>query len=357
MNDRLFCTDNAVENIINKYSGTVYKLAFAQTGNKNDAENIFQEVFLRYIKKNPVFENKEHEKTWFIRAAIHCYKNLWNSPFNRNVQPLEDNIGTDNKSEENLSEKNMAEEYLLLLPQKYRIVLHLVYCENMSTVQISKILKRKESTVRMQITRAGRLREEYMEGDNFHFYKYYRFINSQIEPGEELLRKTKEKMHFELERKRPSLSILKYRFGIISAYLVFIFLAVLVVQIQDPGVFVKNGISKETAAGLPESGKYIKKGYEYKKGDVIKLKITFPQEYVGKEIKIVCKDSISGKSIEVYEGKSLEVIYETFNVDEDGKADFLVLTGSGENNIADLVDIYYVIKRSAGKEENMIPVK
>jgi Sigma-70 region 2. len=38
--------------IIEKYADTVYKLAFSKTGSKYDSDEIFQEVFLRYIKRN-----------------------------------------------------------------------------------------------------------------------------------------------------------------------------------------------------------------------------------------------------------------------------------------------------------------
>ena len=45
---------------INKYSDMVYKLAFSMVKNKFDAEDIHQEVFVKYIDKHPVFENMEH---------------------------------------------------------------------------------------------------------------------------------------------------------------------------------------------------------------------------------------------------------------------------------------------------------
>lgn len=163
MNNQSLRTDDCVENIINKYSRTVYKLAFAQTRNKNDADDIFQEVFLRYIRKQPVFENKEHEKAWFIRVTVNCCKSFWNSPFKKHTQVLEQDAYVSE-----IDEEHLLEEYLLKLPKEYRAVIHLFYYENMSTTQISKALKKKESTVRMQLTRARRLLKEFMKGDNFH---------------------------------------------------------------------------------------------------------------------------------------------------------------------------------------------
>ncbi|MDD4570368.1 MAG: sigma factor [Tepidanaerobacteraceae bacterium] len=39
-----------VTNIVNQYSDMVYKLALARTKNKSDAEDVFQEVFIKYMK-------------------------------------------------------------------------------------------------------------------------------------------------------------------------------------------------------------------------------------------------------------------------------------------------------------------
>ena len=60
------------EEVIRKYSATVYRIAFARTGTKADADDIYQEVFLRYIRKQPEFREEEHAKAWFIRVAINC---------------------------------------------------------------------------------------------------------------------------------------------------------------------------------------------------------------------------------------------------------------------------------------------
>ena len=41
------------EAAIRRYSNMVYRLAFARTGNVSDAEDLYQEVFLRYLTKAP----------------------------------------------------------------------------------------------------------------------------------------------------------------------------------------------------------------------------------------------------------------------------------------------------------------
>lgn len=45
--------------IIKRNSDMVYRLAFAQMKNKEDANDVYQDVFYRYIKKMPDFESRD----------------------------------------------------------------------------------------------------------------------------------------------------------------------------------------------------------------------------------------------------------------------------------------------------------
>ena len=146
-----------INSIVDKYSDMVYRLAFARTRNKENADDIFQEVFLRYIRKQPKFENEEHEKAWFIRVTINCSKNLFNFLKRVNFEEFDENISEESKPDE------IMDEFLDMLPIDYRTVIHLFYYERISTADISKLLNKKESTVRMQLTRARRMLKDMME--------------------------------------------------------------------------------------------------------------------------------------------------------------------------------------------------
>jgi len=148
-----------LDEIVDKYRDLVYKLAFARTRNKNDADDIFQEVFLRYVRKQPDFKSEEHAKAWFIRVTINCCKSFWEKLNRRNLEEeIDENITCEEESEE------FMDEFLAQLPPDYRVVIHLFYYEDISTSDISKILHKKESTVRMQLTRARRLLKDFMKG-------------------------------------------------------------------------------------------------------------------------------------------------------------------------------------------------
>jgi RNA polymerase sigma-70 factor (ECF subfamily) len=160
MNQQSLRADDCLEDVIKVYSNMVYRQAFSYTRNKTDADDIYQEVFLRYIKKKPQFESEKHREAWLIRVTINCCKKMRVSAWKNKIVPLEDNIIFESE------EENSLHYELMKLPVKYRTVIHLFYYENFSAEEIGSILKQKPSAVRMQLTRARRrlkeiLKEEY----------------------------------------------------------------------------------------------------------------------------------------------------------------------------------------------------
>lgn len=147
------------EKIIRKYSDTVYRLAYSYVRNKSDADDIFQEVFLRLIKNNPTFENEEHKKAWLIRTTMNCCKKHFSSAFVKHTVPLEVSIPFD------APEETGIDDALKKLKPKYRTVIHLYYYEEYSTEEIANILGEKPSAVRTRLTRARRSLGELLKGE------------------------------------------------------------------------------------------------------------------------------------------------------------------------------------------------
>lgn len=149
-----------MEQIVRKYADMVYRLACSQAQNRSDAEDIFQEVFLRYLRSAPEFASEEHRRAWLIRVTINCAKKLRASAFVRHTVPLE--VELPFKTEESLA----LYSELRRLPAADRAVLHLFYYEDQSVREIAHLLHKKESSVRSQLTRARqKLRKLLKETD------------------------------------------------------------------------------------------------------------------------------------------------------------------------------------------------
>ena len=62
--------EDSREEVIRRNSDLVYRLAFSLVKSGADADDIYQDVFMQYIKRRPVFESHEHEKAWFVRVTV-----------------------------------------------------------------------------------------------------------------------------------------------------------------------------------------------------------------------------------------------------------------------------------------------
>ena len=161
MQQKSLCADDLA--VIEKYSDMVYRMAYSMVKNPQDAEDIHQDVFVKYIMKRPDFESVEHEKAWFLRVTINMVKNLWKTAWKRKVVSLFDN--TMEEQMEPIQENEALIEVVKQLPQKYRVVIHLFYYEELSVEEIANLLKEKPSTVRTQLTRARRRLKEMLKED------------------------------------------------------------------------------------------------------------------------------------------------------------------------------------------------
>ena len=136
------------EVVIRRYSDMVYRLAFARTGNRSDAEDLYQEVFLRYLTRAPAFTSEDHRKAWLLRVAVNCANRFHTAPWRKRTEPLSEALSVPAPEGEDLWEE------LRRLPERDRTVLHLYYYEDMTTEEIAKLLDRNPATVRSQLLRA-----------------------------------------------------------------------------------------------------------------------------------------------------------------------------------------------------------
>ncbi len=145
------------EAVILRNSNMVYKLAFSQMKNKDYADDVYQDVFCRYIKKKQVFESEEHERAWFIRVTLNCCKTALKSFWRTKTTEFDENTEFPETEKEDLSQA------LMQLPKRYNAVLHLFYYEDLSVDEIAKIFNLSSSNVRMLLTRARRALKEILE--------------------------------------------------------------------------------------------------------------------------------------------------------------------------------------------------
>lgn len=150
-------TETIYEEVIRRNSDMVYRLAYSLVKTRADADDIFQEVFLRYMQNAPAFQGAEHEKAWFLRVTMNCCKNFWKSPWTRRRVALErEEMEQGGLFCELDGDSAALVDAVKQLSKKYRIVIHLFYYEELSIEEIAKLTNAKASTVRTRLTRARR---------------------------------------------------------------------------------------------------------------------------------------------------------------------------------------------------------
>lgn len=146
--------------IVDKYSAMIYRIAYQNLYNVYDAEDIMQDVFVQLISKKSIFMDEEHVKSWLIRVTINLCINYKKTLARKNTIPIDDL-----EIEFTESERGILEE-LYLLPKEERTILYLYYYEGYKIREIAKILGRKQNTVNSKLTRARKKLKEIMEVNN-----------------------------------------------------------------------------------------------------------------------------------------------------------------------------------------------
>ena len=133
MGDSVWPTEE-IESVIKKYSNMLFKICLVMLGGEQDAEDALQDTFLKYISKAPVFSDTEHQKAWLIRVTTNTCNDMGRFRLRHNHVNIDD-LSNYYQSEESAD----ILEMVLMLPQKYKIVIHLHYVEGYDVESIAKI--------------------------------------------------------------------------------------------------------------------------------------------------------------------------------------------------------------------------
>ena len=148
-----------VEEIMLRHKDRVLRTAVAIIGNVSEAEDIFQDVFVKLLEKQPRFESPEHEAAWLIRVTANLCKNYLRSFWRKNTQQLFETHPAQTHEQHELV------EFINRLPVKFRIAIHLYYYEGYSIQEIAEMTDQKYSTVGSHLSRARIMLKNFMEDE------------------------------------------------------------------------------------------------------------------------------------------------------------------------------------------------
>ncbi len=144
------------EEVVEKYGDMVYRIAVSNARKKEDAEDIFQDVFVSLIRNMDKIEDEKHLKYWLIRTCINFSKNLhlsfWRKRVTLESKDKEDIYNT-YESDFDTEIDALRNEIKHLTP-KHKAVIYLYYYEEYSVKEIAKILEISEGTVKSRLSAA-----------------------------------------------------------------------------------------------------------------------------------------------------------------------------------------------------------
>lgn len=158
----------SVEEVVNKYSDMVYRLAYARCGNIHDAQDITQDVFIKYMKAEKEFRDEEHRKAWLLTVTANEGYSLMRSAWNRHKTDYEE-AESASYIEPEFQKDTTVSDAVAKLDEKYRIVIHLFYYEELSLKMIAHILHITEGGVKARLFRAREILKDKLKGAEYEF--------------------------------------------------------------------------------------------------------------------------------------------------------------------------------------------
>lgn len=142
----------------------LYRLALCRTQNPADAEDVYQDVFLRLLDQPAEDWDGEHLKAWLVRTALNRCADMHRFRLRRPALSLEELPEQAFRAGEDTAEQRAELAALWAavarLPGNLRMAVHLHYGEGYSTQEIAAILRCSPATVRTRLYRArGKLKD------------------------------------------------------------------------------------------------------------------------------------------------------------------------------------------------------
>ena len=152
--------EQEAKRLVERYSDMILRLSLNYLKSRQEAEDICQNVFMKYISTNMVFPSEEYEKAWIIRTTINACKDILKSSYRKKV------VVTDDVRDDSLQEEDTfgeVREAVFALPLKMRIVIHLYYFEGYSVKEIAKMLGKTPNAVSLSLSRGRRMLRKMLE--------------------------------------------------------------------------------------------------------------------------------------------------------------------------------------------------
>jgi RNA polymerase sigma-70 factor, ECF subfamily len=165
-----------INDLTDQYGTSVLHLAYSYVRNRQTAEDLTQEIFLKCFESLDTYRGDSGLQTWLYRVASNHCKDYLKSWYYRKTH-VTDYISALFKNSQagpeeqflQKDEKYQLQDSLFQLPIKYREVLFLYYFQECSQKEISAICNLNVNTVKSRLTRAKELLKKTLDERSFEY--------------------------------------------------------------------------------------------------------------------------------------------------------------------------------------------
>jgi RNA polymerase sigma-70 factor (ECF subfamily) len=168
--------------LVHRHKDSLYRFCYHLTSNKSEAEDLFQDTWLKVVDKVKSYDVNKKFSTWLYTIALNLYRDRyrkakrWLSKVRLIFEDEEGNSEFERISSEEAAvceqvvQHELKRELVTVingLKDTYRIPLILFYYKEMTYEDIAQILDIPMGTVKSRLNSCKRILKEEMEGRNF----------------------------------------------------------------------------------------------------------------------------------------------------------------------------------------------
>jgi RNA polymerase sigma-70 factor (ECF subfamily) len=157
----------AFSSLVKRYKARIFKLAFSVTWDREVADDLAQEAFVKAYFGLPRFEGNSAFGTWLQRIALNQIKDYWRKRarlgevsldgLNERLFAREEDVNRDGRERKEEKKCRLVLRHVRTLPEKYRVILVLKDIQGFSYEEISRALKISRGTASSRLHRARQM--------------------------------------------------------------------------------------------------------------------------------------------------------------------------------------------------------
>ena len=153
------------EELYERYATDVLRVCYFYLGDRQKAEDVCQDVFVRLITTSPTLQ-EGREKAWLLKVALNRCRDLWRGAWLKRVVlgspafelvPAPDEI-------DSLAEKQEIMQAINQLPATFKEVILLHYYQGYGISEIAEMMELPEGTISSRLSRGRKKLETILKG-------------------------------------------------------------------------------------------------------------------------------------------------------------------------------------------------